>query len=111
MFRSKLVKSCAVAVRACAKPSMTVRTLSFVTPVSSIRFSNASKQFIPYTVQQRHFSSEMLSGKDICAKIDACGINDAGKEAVVNEEVKKKNFAGLRDAAETYHLSFFLTVD
>ena len=32
------------------------------------------------------------------------GINDAGKEKVINEEVSKKNFAGLRDAAEEYVL-------
>ena len=33
-------------------------------------------------------------------KIDACGINDAGKEKIIAEEIKKKNFAAVRDLAE-----------
>ena len=44
----------------------------------------------------------MLTAKEMKAKIDACGINDAGKEKVINDEIKKKNFGAVRDLAEEW---------
>lgn len=87
-------------MRMCAKPAASVRTVSFATPVAVAGFNRATNQWVNGTMNRRYFSTQALSGKDICAKIEACGINDAGKEAVIGEEIKKKNFAGLRDAAE-----------
>lgn len=100
MFRTKLAKSCISAIRTVAKPVPTLKTMSFVAPVTAVHINTINSMYSPYGVQRRYFSTGNLSGKEILSKIEACGINDAGKEKLINEEVKKKNFQGIRDAAE-----------
>ena len=87
-------------MRVSAKPVANVRSLSFFAPRSLSAINSTTNQWAHNTMSRRYFSAQALSGKEICAKIEACGINDAGKEAVIGEEIKNKNFAGLRDAAE-----------
>lgn len=87
-------------MRMSAKPAANVRALSFVAPRSLSALNTPVHQWTRNAMSRRYFSAQALSGKEICAKIEACGINDAGKEAIIGEEVKNKNFAGLRDAAE-----------
>ena len=65
-----------------------------------VHINTINSMYSPYGVQRRYFSTGNLSGKEILSKIEACGINDAGKEKLINEEVKKKNFQGIRDSAE-----------
>ena len=56
----------------------------------------------------RSFSMQPLTSKDILQRIDACGINDAGKEKIIAEEVKNKNFAALREVGDVYRSFLFL---
>ena len=100
MFRSKLIKSCVSAVRTCAKPAMSMRSFTIATTRATVCANTFNQSLAVRGMDRRFFSTQTLSGKDIRAKIEACGINDAGKEAVIGEEIKNKNFAGLRDAAE-----------
>ena len=96
-------------LRNVAKPAFVVRNVRMMTPrcYSSISYGISACQ--PMVMQRRMFSSEMLTAKEMKAKIDACGINDAGKEKVINEEIKKKNFSAVRDLAEEYSLSSCFT--
>lgn len=89
-------------MRNVAKPASVVRNLRVMTPrcFSSVSYGLSTSQSM--FMQRRMFSSEMLTAKEMKAKIDACGINDAGKEKVINEEIKKKNFGAVRDLAEEW---------
>ena len=101
MFRTGLVRSLFAVARVASKPATVVRCFSpLVTPTNgqllrTVR-SNA-RRFGSFTTGN-------LTSKEILARIDACGINDAGKEKVVADEVKKKNFSALREVGDVYVL-------
>ena len=100
MYRLKFIRSPAVALRNAAKPTTVVRQMSMITPRSFSCLSYGVSSAQTRLMQKRFFSSEMLTAKEMKEKIDACGINDAGKEKIIAEEIKKKNFAAVRDLAE-----------
>ena len=54
----------------------------------------------PITIQRRLFSTESLSPNQIIQNIEECGINDAGKEKVLQTEIKKKNYDNLYNAGQ-----------
>lgn len=56
----------------------------------------------PITIQRRLFSTESFSPNQIIQNIEECGINDAGKEKVLQTEIKKKNYDNLYSAGQQY---------
>ena len=101
MFRTGLVRSLFAVARVASKPATVVRCFSpLVTPTNG-QLLRTVRSNAPLF---RSFATGNLTSKEILARIDACGINDAGKEKVVADEVKKKNFSALREVGDVYVL-------
>lgn len=102
MFRTKLVRSLVAASRCVANPAAPIRCFSACT---SRAYGLVNMNSYASTILSRSFSTQPLTSKEILQRIDACGINDAGKEKIIADEVKNKNFAALREVGDAY-LSF-----
>ena len=91
------MRSLFAAARVASKPATVVRCFSpLVTPTNGQLFRTMRSNAPLF----RSFATENLTSKEILTRIAACGINDAGKEKIIANEVKKKNFSALREVGD-----------
>ena len=97
MFRTGLVHSLFAVARVASKPTTVVRCFSPLVTSTNSQLFRTTRSSMPLF---RSFATENLTSKEILTRIAACGINDAGKEKIIANEVKKKNFSALREVGD-----------
>ena len=111
MFISQLSRAFFLTARRVVPSSIGLRSLS-VLPYSGIRSSTPFILTQKFSrAQLRSFGTSQLTPTQIKEKIIGCGIDDSGKEKVIEQEVKKGNFEALRQVAEEFVSESGLKVD